>query len=107
MPVYDIVEFPNVASGEFLAFDVVFFELAHVDAVFTSLDSFGKFINAAIDPVDVQIEKFGARAVTACLPEELVGKGVPYHAFIEIRPVQNPVVRRREAEQAHVYVFAR
>ena len=47
------VKFPNVATGKVLAFGVRFLEFTYVDAVFASLDSFGKYVNAAIGSVDV------------------------------------------------------
>ena len=86
--------------------DVVFLKLAHVHAVFATLDFFDKHVYAAVHSVDVKVEVLGARSVTACLPKEPIGERVTQHALVYIGAVQHPVVAGREPEQAHVRAFA-
>ena len=100
-----LVESPNITTSHFVAANIGFFELANIYAVFVTFDFFEKHIDTAIDPVDVQVEMLAARAVMACLPKEPVCKCVTYQALVNIRTVENPVVGRRQPEQAYILAF--
>ena len=101
-----LIERPDVAASHVVATDVGFLEFAHVYTILAALDFFDEHIDAAVHAVDIQVEMPGAGAVMPSLPKQPMGKGISHHALVHIRTMQDPVVGRRQSEQAYIHAFA-
>ena len=101
-----LVKRPNVATGKAVASNIRFFEFAHVHAVLAAFNLFDQHVHATVYTVNVQVKMLRAGAIAARLPKEPMGKRVTEHTLVDIGAVENPVIGRRQPEQAYIHAFA-
>ena len=100
----DAVDFHDVPPRHLVPHRVGRQQRGDVHAVDVALDVFHQHVHPAVVSVDVQFAVPATGRVPADDVPHLVNDGVAHQCFVRVRPVQNPVVLRRHAQQRDVVV---
>ena len=98
------VHFQNVPAGKFVPQRVDGLKVGDVDAVEVALDVLHQHVHSAVIAVDVEFAIPPTGGVSSEPVAEFVDDGVSHQRLVRIRPVQDPIVLGRHAQERNVGV---